>query len=216
MATDISQVPDASVYRLSLYHCYLGEVLLTGSAQARITSRELAEELRIKEETVRRDMSFIGGVGRPGSGYEVGSLFDALQRFLGLKDQYPVVKVGTAQMLQALQVVFPAHSYGLEPVAYYSELPDDVGVTVDDIPIRHISELPDLDPALEVTVALVACSPDWVQPTLGMLHEAGIKGVLLITPAIKLDIPEGVNLTHVRMPCDIKSLACRCQLPPRP
>jgi redox-sensing transcriptional repressor len=215
MATDISQVPDASVYRLSLYHCYLGEAMRTAGAATRITSRELAEELGIKEETVRRDMSFIGGVGRPGSGYQTGSLFDALQVFLGLKDEYPVIKIGTAQMLQALQVVFPAHAYGLEAVAHFSELPDDVGVMVDDIPIRHISELPDLDPSLEVTVALVACSPDWVQPTLSMLHDAGIKGVLLITPAIKLDVPEGMNLTHVRMPCDIKSLACRCQLPPK-
>jgi redox-sensing transcriptional repressor len=215
MATDISQVPDASIYRLSLYHCYLGEAMRASGASARITSRELAEELGIKEETVRRDMSFIGGVGRPGSGYQTGSLFDALQAFLGLKDEYPVIKVGTAQMLQALKVVFPAHAYGLEPVAHYSELPDDVGVRVDGIPIRHISELPDLDRSLEVTVALVACSPAWVQRTLNMLDDAGIKGVLLITPAIKLDVPEGMNLTHVRMPCDIKSLACRCQLPPK-
>jgi len=204
------------VYRLSLYHCYLGEVLRVGGTEERITSRELAEELGIREETVRRDMSFIGGVGRPGSGYQTGSLFDALQAFLGLKDEYPVLKVGTAQMLQALKVVFPAHAYGLEPVAHYSELPDDVGVLVDDIPVRHISELPDLDPSLDVTVALVACSPAWVQRTLTMLGDAGIRGVLLLTPAIKLDVPEGMNLTHVRMPCDIKSLACRCQLPVRP
>jgi len=209
---DVSQVPDASVYRLSLYHCYLGDVIRQGGGKGRVTSRELASELDLKEETVRRDLAYIGGVGRPGSGYEITALFSALQTFLGLKDRYPVVKVGSADMLAALRVVFPAHRYGLEPVAYFSVLPEDAGRIVNDIEVRPIAEIPHIDPALGVSVALVACSPEWVQRVLELLSAAGISGVLLLTPSIKLDIPEGMNLTHVRMPCDIKSLACRCQM----
>lgn len=204
--------PEASVYRLSLYHCYLGEALRTGGA-SKVTSRQLAEELGIKDETVRRDLSFIGGVGRPGSGYDARVLFDALQDYLGLRDEYPIIKVGSAQMLEALSVVFPAHSYGVDPAAYYSELPEDSGKVVHGIEVRHISEIPQLDPALDITVALVACSPGWVQMTLDLLAKAGVTGVLLLTPAIKLTKPEGMTVTHVRMPCDIKSLACRCQVP---
>lgn len=209
---EASQVPEASVYRLSLYHCYLGELLRSGGG-GRITSRQLASELGIKEETVRRDMSFIGGVGRPGSGYEAATLFASLTGFLGLSDEYPIVKVGSAQMLEALQVVFPAQSYGVRPVAYYSELHDDVGIVVDGIEMKHVTELPALDRSLGATVALVACSPGFIQMTLSLLSQAGITGVLLLTPAIKLDRPEGMQITHVRMPCDIKSLACRCQIP---
>lgn len=179
----------------------------------KITSPRLAEELGIKEETVRRDLSFVGGVGRPGSGYDARVLFDALQDYLGLKDEYPILKVGTAQMLEALSVVFPAHTYGVEPVAYYSELPSDVGKVVHGIEVKHIADIPKLDPALGITVALVACSPGFVQLTLNLLAEAGITGVLLLTPALRLERPEGMTVTHVRMPCDIKSLACRCYVP---
>ena len=206
------RVPEASLYRLSLYHCYLGEILRQGTS-GRITSRHLADELGIKEETVRRDMSFIEGSGRPGAGYDAGELFSNLTSFLGLSDEYPVVKVGSAQMLASLQVVFPAASYGVKPVGYYSELPEDVGEIVDNIAIKHVTELPALDRELGVTVALVACSPGWVQMTLHLLDQAGVTGVLLLTPAIKLDRPEGMVINHVRMPCDIKSLACRCQVP---
>lgn len=206
------QAPEASIYRLSLYHCFLGELLRTGGG-GKITSPRLAEELDIKEETVRRDLSFVGGVGRPGSGYDAKVLFDALQDYLGLRDEYPVLKVGTAQMLEALSVVFPAESYGVRPTAYYSELPQDVGAVVHGIEVKHISAIPKLDPALGITVALVACSPGFVQLTIDLLAEAGISGVLLLTPAIRLDRPEGMSITHVRMPCDIKSLACRCRVP---
>lgn len=206
-----STVPEASLDRLALYNCYIGEMLRRGHEQERITSRELAEALQIKEETVRRDLSFLGSVGRPGSGYEMTSLFRALQTFLGLKDDHPILKVGTVEMLRALRVVFPPHAFGVQPVALYSELPDDVGTMVDDVEVRHISELPGLDPALDVSVALVACSPEWVEKTLDLLHQAGVTGVLLLTPVIRIDPPEGMTLTQMRMPCDLKSLACRCK-----
>lgn len=202
--------PEATVYRLSLYHCYMGELLRTG-ATARITSRRLADELGFKEETVRRDLSFIGGVGRPGAGYDPRELFDALQEHLGLKDEYPIIKVGSAQMLEALSVVFPAHTYGVDPVAYYSEVPGDEGRLIHGIEVRPLQEIPQLDRGLGVTVALVACAPGYVQLTLELLDQAGITGVLLLTPAIRLDRPQGMTVTHVRMPCDIKSLACRCR-----
>lgn len=204
--------PDASVYRLSLYHCYLGE-LLRAEGATKVTSRQLARELGIKEETVRRDMSFIGGVGRPGSGYDAELLFATLTEFLGLSEEYPIVKVGSAEMLSALRVVFPAQSYGVKPVAYFSELPDDVGKVIDGVEVRSVTEIPDLDPGLDVTVALVACSPAMIDQTLSFLDRAGVTGVLLLTPAIRVVKPEGMELSQIRMPCDIKSLACHCRLP---
>jgi hypothetical protein len=87
-------VPQATVYRLSLYHCFLGELLRVG-APPRITSRQLADQLDIKEETVRRDISFVGDIGRPGAGYEPQVLFDALTEFLG---QELIAELGAYQM----------------------------------------------------------------------------------------------------------------------
>ena len=36
----------------------------------------------------------------------------------------------------------------------------------------------------------------------------------MLTPILRLRIPEGINVTQIRMPCDIKSLACRCKREP--
>lgn len=210
--SDSRTAPEATLYRLSLYHCYLGELLRVG-APGRITSRQIAEELSIKEETVRRDISFVGDIGRPGAGYDPVVLYTEFTRFLGLSEEYPVVKVGTASMLEALQVVFPSEQYGMKPVAYFSELPEDAGVEVGGIPVRYLTDIPRLDRALDASVALIACSPGWVQITLDLLSNAGITGVLLLTPIIRLRKPEGMNVTQLRMPCDLKSLACRCQVP---
>lgn len=209
---DVHSAPDATVYRLALYHCYLGE-LLRADADAQLTSGSMAAKLDIKDETVRRDISFIGQVGRPGAGYSARALFDAIQDFLGLKEEYPVIRIGSADMLKALQVVFPASAYGVRPVAYYSDRPEDVGTPIDGIPIRSVTDISDLDPRLGVTVALVACAPAWVQVVIDQCAKAGIKGILLLTPALSIERPEGVTVTQIRLPCDIKSLACKCKVP---
>ncbi len=210
---DGRNAPDATLYRLSLYHCYLSELLRVGAPQ-RITSRELADELGIKEETVRRDISFIGEIGRPGAGYEPELLYRRVAEFLGLSEEYPIVLVGTARMLEALQIVFPPERFGVRAVAMYSELPEDAGAVVGGVEVQHLTQLRSLDPSLGVSVALVACSPGWVQITLDLLYEAGITGVLLLTPVIRVNRPENMLVTQIRMPCDIKSLACRCQIAP--
>jgi NADH/NAD ratio-sensing transcriptional regulator Rex len=121
--------------------------------------------------------------------------------------------VGTARMLEALQVVFPSEQYGVKPVALYSELPEDSGQMVGGVRVAHLSDITGLDAGLGVTVALVACSPGWVQVTVELLAQAGITGILLLTPVIRLRKPDGVSVTQLRMPCDLKSLACRCQVP---
>jgi len=202
-------VPEPTVYRLSLYHCFLGEILRL-DPKTGITSRAIADQLDLKEETVRRDISFIGSVGRPGAGYKASELFDEIQTFLGITEHYPVVRVGTAEMLRALSVVFPAEAYGIVPVALYSENPEDAGQTVDGIAVQHVDSIPELDQSLGARVALVACSPEWVQRVLDLCANACIDGVLLVTPLLNVQVPEGVRVTQVRMPCDIKSLACRC------
>jgi redox-sensing transcriptional repressor len=209
--SDSHAAPDATLYRLSLYHCYLGEFIRVG-APPHITSRQLAEELNVKEETVRRDISFMGEIGRPGAGYEPAVLQDALTRFLGLSAEYPIIEVGTVAMLESLQMIFPPDRYGVRPVAYFSELPQDAGSQVNGVPVHHLTELIDLHD-IGAKIALVACSPGWVQIAVDMLSQAGVTGILLLTPIVKVRRPEGLHLTQLRMPCDIKSLACKCQVP---
>lgn len=205
-----SKVPEATVYRLSLYHCYLGEMLRIGASSGRVTSRQLAERLGVKEETVRRDVSFVGDIGRPGAGYEPREMYDAFTDFLGLREDYPIAKVGTAKMLEALEIVFPPDSYGVKPVAYFSESPNDAGTVVGGIEVRPLTAIAKMNDGADepIRVALVACAPGWVQVTIDLLADAGVEGALLLTPAIRVNPQAGMSIRQVRMPCDIKTLAC--------
>lgn len=206
------KVPESTVYRLSLYHCYLNELVRLGRT-GEITSRVLAESLGLKEETVRRDMSFVGSLGRPGAGYDPALVLDRLTEFLGLSAEYPIVMVGTADMLHALELVFPADLYGFKTAACFSELHEDAGRRIGDVEVAHLSDIPRLDQSLGIEIALVATSPGWAQVAVDLLAQAKVTGVLLMTPIITLHAPEGMNIRKLRLPCDLKTLACHCRVP---
>ena len=206
-------VPEATIYRLSLYHCYLWEYTRRSAIDEGMTSRTLSELVGIREATVRRDLSYLGGVGRAGVGYRTHELLGALQEFLGVWDDYPMLRIGSVQMLQALEVVFPVDAFGVRAVGYFSESADDVGAIVGDIEVRHVTEIPELGPSTGAEVALVACAPSWIDQVLELLNEGGISGALLLTPKIGVEVPPRMHLRQMRIPCDIKTVACALKVP---
>jgi redox-sensing transcriptional repressor len=166
----------------------------------------MAEQLGVSEETVRRDLSYADVEGRPGAGYELTLLLDALEKFLDLTEHHPFVTVANNEMLASLAVMFPAEMFGLRAVAYFSDRDEDSGARVDGLDVHHLSELPTLGPELGATIALVACEPDAVQRSLSALKDAGITGVLMLTPVLKPEHPKGMNVNYFRIPCALKSL----------
>lgn len=210
--SDPTSAPEATVLRLSRYHCFMGG-LLTSAGTERVRSREIAKELGVSEETVRRDLSYIDMDGRPGSGYDPAALYEALEAFLGLSAHYPFVAVGSRGMLESLTVIFPSEVFGLRPLAYFSDCAEDTGAVVRGLEVRPLSEIPALDRGLCVTVALVACAPESVPETLELLDGAGIHAVLMLTPMLRPQHPAGMNVTYFRIPCALKSLASQVQRP---
>jgi redox-sensing transcriptional repressor len=199
------RAPQASLLRLSRYHCFVGERLRDAEV-GHLTSREISEELGVTEETVRRDLSYVDVEGRPGAGYDPSSLYDALESYLGLSADYPFIAVGSARMLESLAVIFPAEDFGMRMVGCFSELEEDTGVFVRGIEVRPLEELPALR-CLEASVALVACEPGAVAGALENIHAAGIDSVLMLTPVLRPHHPEGMHVTYFRIPCSLKSLA---------
>ena len=204
--SDAPRAPEASTLRLSRYHCFVGE-LLRSDETPRIRSREMAEELGVSEETVRRDLSYVDVEGRPGAGYDLSELYSALESYLGLTASYPFVAVGERGMLSSLATIFPAEEFGLEPAAYFSARSEDAGTEVGGVTVYALADIPAVSRTVSAHVALVACAPDSVQETLHLLDLAGIHAVLMLTPVLRPVHPEGMDVTYFRIPCALKALA---------
>ena len=198
--------PAATVLRLSRYHCFLGE-LQRSAEPGLIRSREIADELGLSEETVRHDLSFVAVKGRSGAGYDPSALFEAIQAFLDLSALHPFFAIGNTDILRGLTITFPAADFGMRPVAYFSERPEDVGMEVDGLPIQALSAVATTARESGATIALVACEPAAVDSVLENLSCAGIKGVLMLTPVLRPTHPASMDVTYFRIPCSLKALA---------
>jgi len=206
---------DTALLRLSRYHCLLGEML--GSRQSRpVTSHEIAQELGVSEETVRHDFKNVSIEGRPGAGYDMAALHQALQEYLDLQASHPFIAVGGADILRGLAAIFPAEKFGMRPVGYFSERAEDVGEAVHSIKIEPFGDLAERVRTTCASLALVACESSSVDDVLAELADAGITGVLMLTPVIRPKHPDNMKVTYFRIPCALKSLAAATESPPCP
>ncbi len=200
------QTSESTLLRLSRCHCLLGEML--GSAASRpITSHEIADELGVSEETVRHDLRNVRIEGRPGAGYDMAALFSALQEFLDLTASHPFIAVGNVDILRGLAITFPCETFGMRPTGYFSNRAEDVGGVVEGMSVEPLEALCERVGDTHVTLALVACEPDAADRVLTTLGEAGITGVVMLTPVIRPRHPAGMKVTYFRIPCALKSLA---------
>lgn len=201
-----TQVSESARLRLARYHCFLEELRAEGHAST-ITSRVMAKQLGVTEESVRSDVGKVDFKGRPGEGYDINALHAALAAFLGLSAQSPFIVVGSLPLLEALPIIFPASEFGMRPIAYFSERDQDTGSVVGGIEVRPLSEIEALDTGAENVSAVVACEPGSVDEALQALSVAGVSGVLMLTPRLRPVHPVGMLVTYFRIPCALKSLA---------
>ncbi len=201
-----ARAPETAMLRISRYHCFLGEIA-GDRPQRRVTSREIAVELGLSEETVRHDLKFVDIEGRPGAGYGLAELHAALQKYLDLSAAHPFIAVGNADLLRGLLVTFPASAFGLRLVACFSDRERDVGECVGDMVIQPLDAVHDCGSRVDATLALLACAPESVEACLETLHAANVDSVLMLTPVLRPQHPKGMNVTYFRMPCALKTLA---------
>ncbi|MEW5705939.1 MAG: winged-helix domain-containing protein [Actinomycetota bacterium] len=194
-----------SLHRLALYHCLLTDFLLCGKKIT--TSKEIADELDLNESTVRRDLSLTGNApGKRGIGYDASSLRQRISDFLALPPFAPFAMVGSVAVTNAVFNFFPIEKFGFMPIAFFSEEPGDWGKVLNGHEVKPVDDISPALATMGINVAMVACRPNWVQHSINLLAQAGIKSILILTQSTLPSAPQGVHLAHVRIACELKSL----------
>jgi len=199
-------IPSAVLQRMALYHCLLTDWLKMGKDDM-VTSKELSNALELTDATIRNDLSYLGdGPGIRGMGYNIDDLKLLLERFLLLPSSAQVAFVGSKKTIGSILDFFSAEKFGLLPTAFFSENAKDCGEFINDFKIYPVEAIPSVLNSLGIKVAVIATKPAWVQHSIDLLAKAGVKGVLNLTPTIEARVPDGVKVTQIRIPCDLKTL----------
>jgi redox-sensing transcriptional repressor len=205
MAADrLRSIPEATVARLAVYLRTLGELAEQGAET--VSSDELATATGVNGAKLRKDLSHIGSYGIRGVGYEVAPLRHQLERILGLTHRQAVAVVGVGNLGHALAGYGGFGGRGFPVAALFDVDPDLVGTAINGIVVEHVRAIPEVCPAREVTIGLIATPAAAAQGVCDLLVGAGVQCILNFAPAV-LQVPEQVEVRKVDLAVELQILA---------
>lgn len=197
------RLPPETLARLPAYRHQLQAMHSAGEHV--VSSKELASRLNVSDAQLRRDLSYLALLGRPGLGYEVGTLLDVTTRVLGLDRPWSLVVIGAGSLGTALARYsgFPASHMRVRGV--FDVSPEAIGKVVGTVTVRPLSELPALAQDEPPDIAILTVPVDQAQSALDAAVAAGVRAVLNFTPGALL-APPGVIVRNVDITSELQQL----------
>jgi redox-sensing transcriptional repressor len=198
----------ASAARLSLYLRCLEGWRRDGRETA--SSRDLAVVLGVGDAQVRKDLAYLGGLGRRGVGYRVVDLAAGIRTALGIDREWPAVVVGAGNLARALLRYRGFPERGFRLVGLFDADPRKVGQQIEGLDIFPMTDLASRTRTLSAELGIVAVPSEAAQEVGEALADAGIRGVLNFAPAV-LRLPARVVVVNVDLTIQLEQLAFQVQ-----
>ena len=198
----------ASAARLSLYlRCLEG---WRRDGRATTSSRDLAAALGVGAAQVRKDLSYLGGLGRRGVGYKVADLAGAIRVALGIDRDWSAVIVGAGNLGRALLRYRGFPERGFRLVGLFDSDARKVGQRVEGLAVESVGDLGRRLKALRAELGIVAVPWESAQEVGQALAEAGVRGILNFALVV-LRLPAGIAVVNVDLTIQLEQLAFQVQ-----
>ena len=189
---DRKKVPRIVVERLPLYL----RALSTLEEGSLITSQELGEMLGISSAQIRKDLSYFGGFGKQGTGYQVGFLREKLREILRVDREWGMVLVGVGDLGHAIARYGGFKREGFRVVTAFDDDPTEIGKKIGALEIMDVVRLPEVVNRMGLRVGIIAVPAGNAQEVATTMVTSGIKAILNYAP-VGLTVPEGVQVYQI-------------------
>ena len=193
-------VPKATLQRYPIYLKALR--LLKKQGVERVLSEELSRSVQIKSTTIRRDLSFLGSLGKQGYGYSVDRLIDIFNEKLGANFDEKIILIGAGNLGSAL-MHYNRWQYVVGEIVCAFDIDPSKVRTVYDVPVYPLDELEQRIPK-GCRIAILTASSR-IQETVDRLAKAGIIGIVDFTHE-HINVPAGVRIRQVDVVSAIQEL----------
>ena len=138
MHTLSDKVPEPTLRRLPWYLSNAN--LRRDKGETYVSSTQISRQINIDASQVAKDLSYVKISGRTRVGYEINSLIEVLESFLGFTDMHKAFLFGVGSLGGALLRDTGLQQFGLEIVGAFDINPELVGTEINGIPIYHSDE----------------------------------------------------------------------------
>lgn len=200
MQQQYSIVPKATMQRYPIYLKALRK--LHSQNVSRVLSSELSELVNIAATTIRRDLSFIGCLGKQGYGYDVEKLIQVFNEKLGTGFDEKIILIGVGNLGHAL-LNYNRWNYVVGEIVMAFEIDEDLIGEVKGIPVYHINQLEEKIPK-DCRIAILTASTD-IQDVVDRLYKCGVLGLIDFTHQ-HISVPKGMILKEIDIVANIQEL----------
>ncbi len=185
------KISEKVINRLTLYHCILTDYIEKDIEY--ISSKQLANLLKIDDSQVRKDISILSNSGKSNVGYIVKEMKSSIEKTLGFAKNKKAFIIGAGNLGMALAKYDNFQNYGLNILALFDNDKAKIGKTVNNKLILDIEKLPNLARKSNVDIAILTVPREYAQEMANYLVKSDIKYIWNFTPTV-LNIPENIQV----------------------
>ena len=190
------KVPEPTLRRLPWYLAFVK--LLKQRGETSISSTQIAKEINVDASQVAKDLSYVNISGKTRVGYEIDTLIDVLEDFLGFNSRHKAFLFGVGSLGAALLQDTGLGQYGLEIVAGFDIREELSGTSVNGIPVYHMSELSTMQKRYGATIGIITVPVDKAQEVTNHIITEGIKALWNFTP-FRIRVPEHIVVQNTSL-----------------
>lgn len=183
------KLPEPTLRRLPWYLAYLK--LLKDKGEEYVSSTQISKEINVDASQIAKDLSFINISGKTRVGYEVNSLVDVLEDFLGFTRTHNAFILGAGSLGSALLHDDGLEQYGLRVEAAFDINPQKIGTVINGIPVYHIDQLATMIEDKQVNIGILTVPVDKAQQVADTMIDHGIKAIWNFTP-FRIKVPQNI------------------------
>ena len=190
------KISQAVIRRLPRYYRYLGELLENGVE--RISSNDLSKKMKVTASQIRQDLNNFGGFGQQGYGYNVKYLYTEIGKILGLDKTHNIVIIGAGNLGQALANYAAFERSGFLLKGIFDINPTLKGMTIRDVPIRMMEELPEFVQNNDIEIAALTIPKTKAVEVAELLVDNGVRAIWNFAHT-DLNLPKNVIVENVHL-----------------
>lgn len=182
-------IPEPALRRLPWYLAYVTRLKSQGVEY--VSSTQISRDLSVDSSQIAKDLSFLKIKGKTRIGYEVTSLENELQDFLGFHREHNALIVGVGSLGGALILDSGLSQFGLNIVAGFDVKPELIGRTLCGIPVFNIDELKMRRRQFSSEIGIITVPVEHAQEVADKLIDAGVKALWNFTP-MRISVPDNI------------------------
>ncbi|MFP4163738.1 MAG: redox-sensing transcriptional repressor Rex [Chitinispirillaceae bacterium] len=168
----------------------------------------IAEKMQCEPIQVRKDLAVTGVVGRPRIGFNVQSVIESVESFLGWNNSTDAFLIGAGSLGKALLGYSGFLELNLNIITAFDSDPEKIGTVIRGRKVLDIQRLENLAERMHIHVAILTVPAGVAQQIADRLVGCGICGIWNFTPE-KLAVPDHVVVQNENLSSGLAVLCAR-------